>query len=145
MHQLFPEEEPAWWKQAVADRAGQVGGGAGSSNHSTTPGTAGGVLPGWEEVVDEKTRCVSMRRVRGGGAAARAGEPWGKYRRADFGTSVRMWVQLQAVRGGWSPWGETQPTEAEEWDDSGERRLNVPDSDLSIEWERDGLPYLLPV
>ena len=144
MRQLFPENEPEWWKQAVANRGGKVGGDACSSNHSTSPG-AGGVLPGWEEVVDVETRCVSMRRVRGGGPVASAGEPWSKCRGADLGGSAYMLMNLQAVRGGWSPWSETWPTDAEVRDDSGERRLNVPDSDLSVEWERDTMPYLLPV
>jgi hypothetical protein len=51
-----------------------------------------------------------------------------------------MWAQLQAVRGGFSPWGATWPADGEEWDESGERRLNVPDSDLSFEFEPDALP-----
>ena len=152
MHELFPKEEPSWWKQAVADRDSKAAQRGGNSNHSTPTCSSSSVLPGWEEVVDPETLVVSVQRVRGGRGVETGvdcvqglqGLQGSTCRRAVLGGSAAMWAQLQAVRGGFSPWGvATWPADAEEWDDSGERRLNVPDSDWSFEFERDALPYEL--
>ena len=151
MHELFPKEEPLWWKQAVADRDSKAAQKGGSSNHSSPACSSSSVLPGWEEVVDPETLVVSVQRVRGGRGAETGvdcvqglqGLQGSTCRRAVLGGSAALWAQLQAVRGGFSPWGVTWPADAEEWDDSGERRLNVADSDWSFECARDTLPYEL--
>ena len=123
LRELFPEEEPEWWTQAVKEACA---GKNMSQNSSDRPLCSS--VPGWEEKVDPATGTVSMQHIRGGNSAIHVVQD----------SSMRPLALCAAscarMRGGCN---HREPIECgdDEWDDSGERRWNVPDSDISIEWD----------
>jgi len=123
VRELFPEEEPEWWKAAKEKHRRETGGSMSNSNHSTS------TLSGWQEVVDNETGTVSMQRVRGGAdpAVGCARSLSCVALRVGSGSAA---VIIQGIRDGWEPW-EVEGGE-DEWVGSGQRRLNAPDSDFSI-------------
>jgi len=130
LQELLPEDEPAWWKSAVEQHRGnQTTAQHSGSNFSKS------TLPGWEEFVEPETGVVSMQRVRGGQGGAAA---W----------LVSSSARVARVRGGGREGSYPSPgpeahRDDDEWDDSGERRLNIPDSDISLDFEEEA-PYQYP-
>lgn len=121
LEELLPEDEPAWWQSAAEQRGNQTTARLPESNLSKS------TLPGWEEVVEQETGVVSMQRVRGGQAGATA---W---------LASSSSARVARVRGGWQEGMHSSPDpdahgDDDEWDESGERRLNIPDSDISVDF-----------
>ena len=149
LHQLLPEEEPEWWKSAVNKHR--------VLNASSTNNNTSG-LPGWTEVVDQKSGTVSMQRVRGGTDRCRHVR-WptrGPLRQLSAcKPPSKVLVVAGHLRGGLGEagslvaqahdWGAgSLGAQPHKWDDSAERRLNVPDSDMSVEIHHHSLPMLTP-